>query len=198
MVVDEQRLHVEAQLAVAPGARGRAVTDDLSATDARARVSADARTFKGPQIEVPRVEGLTIPGAAGPIGARLYVPGRYGREADAPDGLLVYFHGGGFVVGDLETHDNVCRFLARQSGVRVMAVDYRLAPEHRFPAAIDDAHAAFRFAVELAAELGADPTALRSAATAPEATWRRAWPDSPPLAAAAPRRRSNCCSIRGF
>jgi acetyl esterase len=159
VVVDEQRLHVEAQLAVKLLAlAGEPSLDDLSATDARARVSADARTFKGPQIEVPRVEELTIPGAAGPIGARLYVPERYGREADAPDGLLVYFHGGGFVVGDLETHDNVCRFLARQSGVRVMAVDYRLAPEHRFPAAIDDAHAAFRFAVEHAAELGGDPT----------------------------------------
>jgi acetyl esterase len=75
-------------------------------------------------------------------------------------GLLVYFHGGGFVVCDLETHDNMCRFLARQAGVRVLAVDYRLAPEHRFPAAIEDALAAFRFAAEHAAELGADPARL--------------------------------------
>jgi len=158
VVIDGQRLHVEAQLALKLLAlAGEPSLDELSAADARARVAADARTFKGPQIDVARVEGLAIPGPAGPLGARLYVPERYGREAEAPGGLLVFFHGGGFVVCDLETHDNVCRFLARQAGVSVMAVDYRLAPEHRFPAAIDDAHAALRFAVEHAAELGADP-----------------------------------------
>ncbi len=71
--------------------------------------------------------------------------------------MLVYFHGGGWVVGDLDTHDAPCRLLARAAGVRVLSVDYRLAPEHRFPAAADDALAAFRWAVEHAAELGADP-----------------------------------------
>jgi acetyl esterase len=158
VVVDRQRLHVEVQLALKLLAlAGEPSLDELSAADARAQVAADARKFRGPQIEVARVEELTIPGPAGPIGARLYVPERYGRDAGTPGGLLVFFHGGGFVVCDLETHDNVCRFLARQAGVSVMAVDYRLAPEHRFPAAIDDAQAAFRFAVEHAAELGSDP-----------------------------------------
>jgi acetyl esterase len=77
-----------------------------------------------------------------------------GGEADA---LLVYFHGGGFVTCDLDTHDNSCRFLARQSGVRVLAVDYRRAPEHPFPAAVDDAAAAFDDVVGHAADYGADP-----------------------------------------
>jgi acetyl esterase len=72
----------------------------------------------------------------------------------------VYLHGGGWVVCDLDTHDNVCRFLAREAGVLVLSVDYRLAPEHRFPAAVDDALAAFRFGAEHARDLGADPQAL--------------------------------------
>jgi acetyl esterase len=84
--------------------------------------------------------------------ARLYVPPGV-RE---PSPLLVYFHGGGFVCGDLDTHDSVCRFLAREAAVRLLSIDYRLAPEHRFPAAIEDGLEAFRFAVKEAASLGAD------------------------------------------
>ena len=118
----------------------------------------DARAFEGPKVEVARVEETTVDGAAGPLRGRLYVPPD-GRAAStisgAADGLLVYFHGGGFVVGDLDTHDNVCRFLSRQAGVRVLAVEYRLAPEHRFPAPIDDAVAAFRFTAERASQFGA-------------------------------------------
>ena len=71
--------------------------------------------------------------------------------------LLVYFHGGGFVIGDLDTHDALCRILCREGRTHVLSVDYRLAPEHPFPAAIDDARAAFRWAVAHAATLGADP-----------------------------------------
>jgi acetyl esterase len=88
--------------------------------------------------------------------ARLYVPG----GAREPGALLVFFHGGGFWCGDLDSHDATCRFLAEQSFVRVLAVDYRLAPEHPFPAAYDDALAAFAWAVEHAVELGADPERL--------------------------------------
>ena len=71
--------------------------------------------------------------------------------------LLVYFHGGGWVLGSLDTHDSTCRHLCRSGGVRVLSVDYRLAPEHRFPTAVDDALAAFRLARAHAAELGVDP-----------------------------------------
>ena len=78
-------------------------------------------------------------------------------EASTPGPLLVYFHGGGWVLCDLDTHDQTCRFIAREAGVRVLAVDYRLAPEHPFPAALDDAVAAVRFAIEEAGRLGADP-----------------------------------------
>ena len=70
--------------------------------------------------------------------------------------LLVFFHGGGFVIGDLDTHDEPCRMLCRHAGVQVLSVDYRLAPEHPFPSAVRDALAAFRWAVAHASELGAD------------------------------------------
>jgi len=99
---------------------------------------------------------LKIRGAAGEIPARLYRPA---GVAD-PSGLLVYFHGGGFVIGDLETHDAHCRRLAHYSGQRVLAVDYRLAPENPFPAGHDDALAAARWAFDHAAELGADPARI--------------------------------------
>jgi acetyl esterase len=96
---------------------------------------------------------LQVGGGAGPIPARLYVP----AGAATPSGLVVYFHGGGWVIGDLETHDAHCRRLAAFSGHRVLAVDYRLAPENPFPAGHDDALAATRWAFDHAAELGVDP-----------------------------------------
>jgi acetyl esterase len=100
---------------------------------------------------VARVEALSLPGAAGPLAARLYVP-----EAEVR-GLLVYYHGGGWVAGDLDTHEAPCRFFARESGMAVLSVDYRRAPEHRFPAAVDDALAAFRWASAETARLGVPP-----------------------------------------
>ena len=81
--------------------------------------------------------------------ARLYVP--EGQPPASPAPLLLYFHGGGFVFGDLETHDGVCRLLAAASGASVLSVEYRLAPEHPFPAAVEDAWAAFAWAAENAA-----------------------------------------------
>ena len=90
-------------------------------------------------------------GGAGDPGAGGGDPGATLRAGGAPSGprpLLVYFHGGGWVIGDLDTHDAVCRFLAAAAGVAVLSVDYRLAPEHPFPAAADDAVAAFRWAAE--------------------------------------------------
>jgi acetyl esterase len=96
---------------------------------------------------------LKVGGAAGEIPARLYTP----PGAADPSGLLVYFHGGGFVIGDLETHDGHCRRLASGAACRVLAVDYRLAPENPFPASHDDALAATRWAFDHAAELNVDP-----------------------------------------
>ena len=99
---------------------------------------------------------LKVAGAAGEIPARLYTP----PGVPTPSGLLVYFHGGGFVIGDLETHDGHCRRLAKGSGTRVLAVDYRLAPEHPFPAGHDDALAATKWAFDHAGELGVDPARI--------------------------------------
>jgi acetyl esterase len=98
------------------------------------------------------VRNLEVAGAAGPLKARLYTPN--GAPASGPG--LVYFHGGGFVIGDLETHDDFLRRLSAASGVRVLAIDYRLAPEHPFPAAHDDALAATKWAFAHASEIGFD------------------------------------------
>ena len=101
---------------------------------------------------VGAVRDLAVAG----LPARLYTP--TGAAATGP--LLLFFHGGGFMYGDLDSHDATCRFVAERSGVRVLAVDYRLAPEHPFPAAYDDALAAYRWLVDHAAEVGADPQRL--------------------------------------
>jgi acetyl esterase len=137
--------------------------EDLYAgmTPAAARVESHrgAIALAGPQrLPMARVEERTIPGGAGSIPARHYVP--RGQPPDEPAPLLVYLHGGGFCFGDLDTHDGVCRFLAAASGASVLAVDYRLAPEHPFPAAVEDAWSAFTWAHANAAELGADPARI--------------------------------------
>lgn len=100
------------------------------------------------------VTDISIPGPAGPIPARRYVPD--GTGASPISALLLYFHGGGFVLGDLDTHDSLCRLICRDGGVQVISVGYRLAPEHKAPAAIDDAYAAYRWALDHAAGLGAN------------------------------------------
>ncbi len=152
VVLDGQQLETEVQLALRLLAlSGETPLEQLTPAAARAQIAHDAQTFRGRTYDVARVQEMRVAGAEGELGARLYVPH---EETTA---LLVYFHGGGFVVCDLDTHDNTCRLLASRAGVRLLSVDYRLAPEHRFPAAIDDAFAAFRFAVEHAAELGCDP-----------------------------------------
>lgn len=104
---------------------------------------------------VQSVEDFTIPGPAGEIPARLYVP--QGSKSPAP--LCFFTHGGGYVIGDLETHDRLCTRMAAKSGARVLAIDYRLAPEHMFPAGVEDALAAFDWllSAEGQARTGSDP-----------------------------------------
>ncbi|MUL80571.1 MULTISPECIES: alpha/beta hydrolase [unclassified Mycolicibacterium] len=99
------------------------------------------------------VTDISIPGPAGSIPARRYVPD--GTGSPTTPALLLYFHGGGFVIGDLDTHDSLCRLICRDGGIQVVSVDYRLAPEHKAPAALDDAYAAYRWALDHAAGLGA-------------------------------------------
>jgi acetyl esterase len=101
---------------------------------------------------VRAIEDLTLPGPAGNLRARIYRP-----EADGPVPTIVFFHGGGFVLGDLDTHDDHCRLLASEVGAVVLSVAYRLAPEHPFPAGYDDCLAATRWAGQHAARLGGDP-----------------------------------------
>jgi acetyl esterase len=111
-----------------------------------------------PPIPMAQVEAVEMPGHASPLPARFYVPASL--PATEPSPLLVYYHAGGWVIGDLDTHDGVCRFLAAAAGVSVLSVDYRLAPEHPFPAAVEDSLASFTWAVANAAELGADPARI--------------------------------------
>ena len=133
---------------------GRPPLHTLSVEAARAVYRDGRETLQLPPEAVAQVRDLAAPGPAGAIGLRLYRPA--GSEAGAVLPGLVYFHGGGWVIGDLDTHDGVCRGLANASGAAVIAVDYRLSPEHRFPAAVDDAVAALRFVAQTAADLGVD------------------------------------------
>jgi acetyl esterase len=108
----------------------------------------------GPEEPVAQVDTRVIPGSV-EIPVRVYRP-----TLDRNLPALVYFHGGGFVICNLDTHDRLCRNLANASGSVVVSVDYRLAPEHKFPAAADDAYAATRYVAEHAAEFGVDPNRI--------------------------------------
>ncbi len=123
---------------------------------ARAKMQALMENRPTPVAEVYRVEDRTITGPAGnTIPIRIYTP-----EARTPLGVLVFFHGGGWVLGDLESHDGLCRDLTNGAGCVVVSVGYRLAPEHKFPAAPEDCFAAARWVAENAASLGGDPARL--------------------------------------
>jgi acetyl esterase len=108
-------------------------------------------------VPIGKVVNRTCPGPGGPIPIRFYSPVASGGD---PLPALIYFHGGGFVIGDLETHDGLCRMLANEGGVHVIAVDYRLAPEHKFPAAVEDAFAAVEWVEANASDLGIDANRL--------------------------------------
>jgi acetyl esterase len=126
---------------------------ELPPEEARAVQDEAAVTVFGP-VPAVEAEDRNLPGPAGPIPVRVY------RGGGEPAPLLLYFHGGGWVLGSLNTHHGVCATLAKLSGCVVCSVDYRLAPEHRFPAAVDDAWATVTWAAEHAEELGALPGAL--------------------------------------
>jgi acetyl esterase len=157
-VIDGQRLDPEVQILVRLLDRGGGQSAPIESVDqARADRARQARVFEGERFAVARVEDLVLPGTAGEtLRARLYVP----STGAATPPLIVYLHGGGWVVCDLDTHDNTCRFIAQEAGALVLSIEYRLAPEHRFPAAVDDSFIAFRYACENARELGADPAAV--------------------------------------
>jgi acetyl esterase len=133
--------------------------ETLTPPEARADYS-QARFVSNPEPpELARIEEIAIPAAHGDIPARLYVPTKL-RQGDGLAPALIFFHGGGWVIGDLETHDVVCRLLAQQGELMVISVDYRLAPEHKFPAAVDDSLAATRWVASHAPALGIDASRL--------------------------------------
>jgi acetyl esterase/lipase len=153
VIIDGNTLDPTLQLMLsglrAVGIDGLVVDDDPHVSRAQMRESTVG--FPGPQIHVDVAE-LTLPGPAGQIPARHYRP-----PGGEPAPLLVFYHGGGWSIGDLDTHDSLCRLTCRDAGIHVLSIDYRLAPEHPAPAAIEDAYAAFTWAYEHAGELGATP-----------------------------------------
>jgi acetyl esterase len=127
----------------------------MSLAAARAADLASIRASGGEPEPVHEVASLTVPGPAGELPLRLYRP-----ASERPLPVLLYFFGGGWVLGTIDTADGVSRSLANSSGALVAVVGYRLAPEHRFPAAIDDCYAAVRWVAGHAGEIGADPARL--------------------------------------
>jgi acetyl esterase/lipase len=124
---------------------------------ARRAALADLLGMCAAPVPMQQVEDRRLPGPAGPIPVRIYIP----EEAPANEAPgLVYFHGGGFVAGSLDTHDHIARALAKTCGARLISVGYRLAPEHPFPAAIEDGCAAARWVAANAGALGLDPARL--------------------------------------
>ncbi len=135
--------------------RGLPPTHTLSPEEAR-KTYRERRFVTQPDVpEVSEVRDLHADGPAGAVPMRLYRP--LGASADAVLPVLVYYHGGGWVIGDLDTHDTLCREIANASGCSVIAVDYRMGPEHRFPAAVDDCIAATDWIRRNAASLKVDP-----------------------------------------
>jgi acetyl esterase len=127
----------------------------LPIAEGRTALRRHTRLIGGRQ-RIGRTDDLEVPTPDGPMRARLYTPTQ-AVEPGETTGLLVYLHGGGMVYGDLDTHDATCRLLAERAGVRVLALDYRLAPEHPYPAGLDDSWAGYQWALEHAGDLGVDP-----------------------------------------
>jgi len=163
VMLDGQTLDTETQFMLRlqqllrePGA------ETLPIDEGRAAILRQAMLAGGRQ-PVGEVRELVVPGADGPMAARLYVPrsqvspGTHGGPPDRAYPLLFFVHGGGMMYGDLDSHDAACRFLAERADVRVLAVDYRLAPEHKFPAAVEDCWTAYQWVAENPDHLGADP-----------------------------------------
>ena len=156
VMVDEQQLDPQLQF-LRSVSRRRPVRGliEPSIAAGRERYRRETRAFRGPVTPVGSVHDFEIPGPASSLRVRHYAPASAAGAAPAP--LTVYLHGGGFVIGDLDTHDEPARMLCHHARVHVLSVEYRLAPEHPFPAAVDDVGEAFAWANAHASSLGADP-----------------------------------------
>lgn len=147
--------------------QGNPPLETMSPVDARRFASEGLKPVGGTVESVRSIENLRIPGPEGEIPVRVYTP-----DSPSPGPGLVYFHGGGWVICDLDMYDVICSAVARRSGAVVVSVDYRLAPEHKFPAAVLDCYAATVWVAANAARLGIDPRRLCIGGTAPAATWQ--------------------------
>ncbi|WP_138418620.1 alpha/beta hydrolase [Aquibacillus sediminis] len=145
MTLDPQAKFILDQLEEA----GEPPMSELSPEEARASI--DMGPLAGEPEAVGKVENRTVPGPAGDIPIRIYTP-----KGEGPFPALVYYHGGGWVVGDLDTVDVPCRLLANRAECVVVSVDYRLAPEHKYPAAAEDCYAATKWVADKAASLNVD------------------------------------------
>jgi acetyl esterase len=133
---------------------GRPPFETLTPDEARQAYSASRKLLQPPPEDIAESRDATVPGPLGPISIRLYRPA--GTAASDVLPALVWYHGGGWLLGDLDSHDVPCRRFANAARCRVIAVDYRMAPEHMFPAAVDDCAAATRYVFDNAASLGID------------------------------------------
>ena len=134
----------------------RAAMTEITPAEMRARAAADLARWNENPPAVSRLEDKTIPGPFGDTRIRLYDP----APGEKPRPALIYFHGGGWVIGSLDTEDRSLRQLALASGAAIVSVDYRLAPEHKFPTPVEDCAAAFTWIADHAAELGLDAARL--------------------------------------
>ncbi|WP_020664144.1 alpha/beta hydrolase [Amycolatopsis benzoatilytica] len=150
---DGQELALDAQLLLRLQKLSGAALVHETVEQSRALLELGQHLVGGKRIEPVATRDVAIPSGDATLDATLYVP----AGLPEPSGLLVFFHGGGWVVGSRATHDSAARFLARHAGVRVLSVEYRLAPESPFPGPVEDALAAFDYAHAKAADLGADP-----------------------------------------
>lgn len=157
IVRDGQTLDVQTQtLLRLQRLRGNAALGGRAVSEERAMMDAQAGLLEPTTRNTVEARDIDVAGGAGPLNARLYRPA--GLSGDS--GALVFYHGGGFVIGSLDSHDGVCRALAERARCTVIAVDYRLAPEHPAPAAGDDALAAFRDIAGRAAAFDIDPSRI--------------------------------------
>lgn len=148
-------LHPQARIAIE---RAGVMPADLSPSERRRWYDATRMALQPPRPPIHHWRPVEIATRGGRIGGRPYVPAAgAGAGAGAGGPLLVYYHGGGWALGSLEGYDTLCRGLANASGWTILSVDYRLAPEHKFPAALEDAHDALLWAADNAEALGVDP-----------------------------------------
>jgi acetyl esterase len=155
MPLDRQAKRILGMLAAA-GMPAR--SDDLTAPKLREGMLRLAQTFDVRGVAIGAVENRDLPGVAGPVPVRIYTP--HALSAEEPSAGIVYFHGGAGVFCSIETHEGLCRMLANASGCRVVSVDYRLAPEYQFPAAVEDAHFAPQWICAHAGQLRIDPARI--------------------------------------